>query len=197
MAFAVPLIASAAGASAGVAGTLGTIASIAGTAFSVLGSLQSSAGAKQQAQAAAQSARYNAAVAANNATIAKQNSAWAGENAEKQSAAALAKTRAEVGAIKANQAASGIAVDSGSALDVRSSAKELGQLSAIDIRTKAARQAYGYDTEAAGYQAQSNLGEAQAKNELAAGKIASNSALVGGLSTAASGFSDYLSKRSL
>lgn len=211
MAFAVPLlVGSAAGvgavgpvaATAGLFGSagafsLGTALSTIGTATSLFGTLTSMRGSQQQAQSSAQAARYNAAVAANNATIAKQNSAWAAQHGQQETAAALAKNRAEAGAIQANQGASGVDIGSESALDVRSSAKETGQLSAIDIRTKAARQAYGYDIEAQDFQNQSQLDKAQARNDLAAGDINASSTLLSGISSASSGYSDYLDKRSL
>lgn len=176
---------------------LGTLLSAAGTATSIFGAIRGAQGARQQGAANAQAARYNAAVAANNATIAGQNKQWASENAERESASALMKTRAEVGAIKANQAASGVDIGSDSAIDVRSSAKETGQLSAIDIRTKAARQAYGYDVEAQDFENQRNLYDAQAGNDVEAGNINSGTTLLSGLSTAASSYSNYLDKRSL
>ncbi len=61
------------------------------------------------------------------------------------------KTRGQVGAIEASQAASNITVGSGSAVDVRSSAAEMGELDALTIRSNAEKQAYGYQTQAAAF----------------------------------------------
>ncbi len=189
-------IATALGASAATAATLGTIATVASTGLSIFGALKGAQGERQQGQSNAQAARYNAAVAANNATLARQNKDFASQRAQQETQAALMKTRSEVGAIKANQAASGIDLTSGSAVDVRSSAQETGQLSAIDIRTKAARQAYGYDIEAQSYDSQAKLDKQLAKNALEAGETNANTTLIGGISSAANGYSDYLDKRS-
>lgn len=207
MAFALPLVA-AAGATTGLSAgslalagfgssvSLGTILSVGSAGLSALGALRGAQGARAEGAASAQAARYNAAVAANNATIAKQNSAWAADEAERVTAAKLMETRAKVGSLKTEQAASGIDLGSVSATDVRSSAAETGQLSAIDIRTKAARQAYGYEVEAQDYENQQKLYESQAGNDLAAGDIKASTTLLGGLSTAGSGYADYLNKRS-
>lgn len=144
--------------------TLTAVASIAGTAMSVYGSMQ-------QGKAAKQSAQYSARIAENNAEIARRNATFASHegaaNAERKSM----ETRANVGAIKSAQAASGVDVGGGSAVDVRSSAAELGQLSAITIRSNAARRAYGYQTDAASSTAQAELDRAQGKNAEKSGYI--------------------------
>lgn len=196
MAFAVPMVATALGASAATAATLGTIASVAGTAFSVLGALKAAQGSKFSAQASAGASRYNAAVATNNAIIARRNADLAGQQGSAEVAQQQQETRAKVGALRASQAASGIDVNSGSAVDVRSSAAETGQLSAINIRANAARKAYGYQQNASDYDSQSGLYKAQAKNEIAGGDIEAQSTLLGGLASAGSGFGNYLESRS-
>lgn len=136
----------------------------AGTAFSFLGSMQ-------QGRAASQSANYNAQVATNNAEISRQNAEMAAREGDANAAREQQKTRAVAGAIKANQAASGIDVNRGSAVDVQSSAAELGMLNAISIRSNAARRAYGFQTQASSYEAQAGLDRAQGRNARRAGMI--------------------------
>ena len=147
----------------------------------------SALGQIQQGKAAAASAKYNAQVAENNAVVARQNAAFAGAegnaNAERQGM----KTRAAVGAMKAAQAANGIDVNSGSAVDVRSSAAELGQLDAITIRSNAARRAYGFETEAVNDQAQAALDRAGGKAAQKASYIGAASTILGG---AVKGYND-------
>lgn len=157
----------------------------------VVGAAVSAYGMEQQGKAASNAANYNAEVAANNAKIAKQNSAYAGAEGETNTASALMKARAEVGAIKASQAASGLDVNSGSAVDVRSSAAETGELNAINIRSEAARKAYGYQTEAASDTGQVGLDKSNASNSSAAGDIGAASSIIGGLGKAGGDYERY------
>ena len=146
-------------------------------------------GAISSGVAQEQSARYNAEVALNNASIAKQNANLAGQAGEAQAEQSSMKTRAQVGAIKTAQAANGVDVNSGSAVDVRSSAAALGELNAINIRSNAARTAYGYQTQAGNFQAQSQLDTFQGQNAKTAGLIGGGTDLLGGVGQAAGYFS--------
>lgn len=172
------------------AGTIGTIASLAGAGISALGSIQ-------QGKAAAASANYNAQMAANNAAIQRQNSSFAAQEGTANTEAASMKARAEYGAIKANQGASGVDVGSGSSVDVRSSARELGQLNALTVRSNAARQAYGYQTAAMNDEAQSGLDKSQAANASTAGYIGAGSTLLGGIGSTASNYATFKNKGGL
>lgn len=157
-------------------------------ASTVASTFSSMYGAQQSAQAAAQAASYNAAVDKGNQQIALQNATYAGQAGEAQAGLSEMKTRANVGAIKANQAASGVDVNSGSAVDTRSSAAALGQLDALTIRSNAAREAYGYQTAAYSHGAAAGLGKAEAAADIQAGKIGAATTLLGGAGDAASQF---------
>lgn len=189
MAFLVPLALAGAGAAAGTASTIGLVTSIASAGIGALGAIRS-------ADASSSAASYNAEVAANNATIAQQNATWAGQAGEQQAAMQEQKTRATVGAIQASQAAGGVDVNSGSAVDVRSSAAQLGELDAITIRSNAARQAYGYNVQAAGDTSQSQLDRFQASQDTTGGYINAGSTLLGGIGSATSQYSLFQSRNS-
>jgi hypothetical protein len=109
-----------------------------------------------------QSAQYNAAVARNNQTIAKQNAGIALE----QGNAAEENQRLKTGAMVANadvqQAASGINPNTGSPLNVRSSAAEMGELDALTIRYNAQMKARDYMQQAGNYGAQASLDQSLA-----------------------------------
>ncbi len=107
--------------------------------------------------AAKQSADFNAGIATDNATIARQNATFAAQEGEQAAAATSMKSRAEYGALVANQGASGVEIGSGSSGEVEQSEKEVGELNALTVRSNAARQAYGYQTQAAGDTAQASL----------------------------------------
>lgn len=189
MGFVAPLIAGldmAAGAGT-VAGGLSTI----GTFGSLVGSIFGAVGKSQEGKAAEASAKYNAQVAANNATLAEQSARLAGAAGNAQTEQAQLKTRAQVGGIIATQGASGVDVSSGSALDVRSSAKQLGQLNALTVRSNAAKSAYGYQTEAANYKGQEGLYDYQASTIPTATNIGIAGTVLGGASDAASKYADF------
>ena len=170
-----------------------TTLAYAGLAASVAGAGVGAVGAIQSSEAASSAAKYNAQIAANNATIATQNAQYAGAAGVAQAEQAGLKTRAEVGSSMANEAASGVDVTKGSALDVRSSAQQLGELNAITIRSNAARTAYGYTTAAASDTAQSEMDKATAQNDITSGYLTSGTTALGGIGSAASNYAEFTS----
>ena len=175
------------GTGASFASTLATVGTVASLASGAIGAI----GASNTAKATSQSAAYQAQVAANNQAIA-QNQAnqatAAGESAVEQQGL---KTRAEVGAIMAGQAASNIDVTSGSAVDVRSSAAALGELDALTIRSNAARQSYGYQTNATSFGAQAGLEQNIARQAPIAGEISATGSLLSGATGAANQYLNW------
>lgn len=196
MAFVGP-IAAYLGASATTAATIASVGSAVGTFASVAGAGIGALGSIKQGKASAAAANYNSQVSANNAAIAQQNSQWAIQEGNAAVEAEKLKTRDTVGALTANQAAGGIDINSGSALDVRSSAAETGELNALNIRTNAIHKAYGYQTDATGFQAQSGLDSAQAGFDTTAGDINAGSTLLGGIGSASNNYANYLNKSSV
>lgn len=160
-------------------------------AAAVLSAVSSFAGAQQQAKSQEEQDQYQAQVAANNATIATNNAQNAEAAGAQQAADKGLQTRNTVGAILASQAASGLDVNSGSNVDVRSSASEVGQLDALTIRSNAARQAYSYETQAAGDQAEISQDQAAEKNAETAGNISEFSSLLGSASSAGNQYATW------
>ena len=158
---------------------------------SAVGGVVSVYGQMQSAHAAEAAANYNAQVASNNQIIAQRNATMAAQAGEQQAAVAEQKTRAEAGAIKAGQAAGNIDVNSGSAVDVQSSAAELGELNAITLRSNAAKTAYGYQTQGSGYGDQATLDRSQASYQSTAGAIGAASTFLGGMGSAATNYEKY------
>lgn len=161
-------------------------------AATVIGGGISAYGAISSGQAAAGAASYQAEIQKNNATIADQNAARARAAGEAQVTAQRLKTAAAVGAIKNDEAASGLDVNSGSPLDVQSSAKELGELDAETTRNQAAVQAYGYQTAAAGNLASAQLDQSKAAADTTAGLFGATGSVIGGASSAANSYARYL-----
>jgi hypothetical protein len=114
--------------------------------------------------------KYQSQIYRNNAEIARYNAQRETQAGEIAAESLGLKTRAIVGQTKAAQAASGIDVNTGSAVSVQESERVLGLLDAMTIRSNAALKAYGYQSEAA-----TNL----AKAEMA--RRASSFAKLGGI----------------
>lgn len=115
--------------------------------------------------------KANAKIAENNASVATQNATYAGEEGEANAGTQGQKTRQTAGAIKANQGASGVDVNTGSNANVQGSQAMLGQLDMMNIRANAARQAYGYETQATNFENQASIDKAAGKNAVTAGYI--------------------------
>lgn len=154
------------------------------------------AGQISQGRAASEAASYSAQVAENNAKIATQNARMAGAEGDQNTAAAELKNKAQMGSILAAQGANGVDVNSGSAVAVRQSAAELGQLNASNIRANAARQAYGYETQAAADTGQAAVDRSTAKNDMTGGLISGAGSLLSGAGSAASNFANFQGDKS-
>lgn len=162
-----------------------------GVAASALSGVTGAVGAAQSANAQRQAANYQAQVAKQQSDIANQQAqqtAAAGEAATEQQGL---KTRATVGAVTANEAASGVDVNSGSALDTRLSAADVGELNALTTRSNYARQAYGYQTGAVASEAQSGLYRAEASQAPIGGALSATGSLLSGASSAANQYARW------
>ncbi len=158
---------------------MGQFASIMG------GGLLGAAGNVQQGEASAAAANYNAAIARQNAQQATTNAVMAGQAGEIQAYIQQQRTMQEVSGTKASQAASGVNVNVGSAVNVRAGQAETGALDALTIRANAAKQAYGYQVQNTNDLAQSNLDRAEAQNDETAGWLNAGSTLLGSAGKAA------------
>lgn len=167
--------------------TAAIVATVASTAVGAMGAIQ-------QGNAASAAAGYNAKVAAQNAELQRQNAQYAGAQGEQNVAAAGAENKARLAAIEAQQGASGVDVGSGSFSQVRQSASKLGMLNALNLRSEAARKAYGFQTDAVNYEAQGRLSKAQGKAAKTAGYLSAGATVLGGAGKAADAYSDYLGK---
>lgn len=152
-------------------------------ALGILGSATSAVGTIMGGVSTAAAADYNAQVAQNNAQIAQQNAAYS-------MAAGQAKTETQglqeaetLGAIKTSQAASGIDVNTGSALDVQKGQREKGLLDQQTVLNNAELQAYGYQTQAAGFQSQAALDQAEAAQAPIGAAIGAAGGLLSGASS--------------
>ena len=119
-----------------------------GPAIAVASIVSSIAAAGMSAYSSMQSAAYNAQVARNNQSIANTNAAMALQQGTSAEENQRLKTGSMIGAIQSQEAASGVETNKGSALDVRSSAAETGELDAENIRYNANVQAWNLKNQA-------------------------------------------------
>lgn len=148
-------------------------------------------GAYQQGQAQKDAADFNATVEKQNAAVSGQNAAITGQAGSEQAFMTGLHTRALTGGIKANQGAAGVDVNSGSAVDTRASATELGELDALTVRSNAAREAYGYTQQARSHEEQATLDTYEGKNDIEAGQLNAANTFLGSAGSAASNFAKY------
>ena len=143
-------------------------------------------GAKTSADATAASYDYKAQVASNNAVIAKRNADEATRTGEFQAQAQGLKTKNLIGTQLVTQASNGLDVGSGTNVNVRQSAEELGHLDTLTILHNAAKNAAGFKAQGMNFEAESQLDKASASNAKTAGDFSMVTSLLG----SAGSFSD-------
>jgi len=152
------------------------ITGIAGAAVSAYGIYEQGQARAEASAASSKLAIYQAQVAENNAKIAEQNAQYARRAGLAEAQAQSMKGAEQIAAIKAAQAASGIDVNTGSAVDVRVGQTELNRLDTENILNRADLAAYGYRTQATDY-----LAEAKLQRQIARyGMAAAGEAMTGG-----------------
>jgi len=123
------------------AAAIGAGASLLSSGVSAAGSAK---GAGKQGAAQAQAAMYNAQVARNNATIDNWAADYTGKVGFIQAADQSTKGAVTGAKVKTAQAANGIDVNTGSAVDVQVGQREIGQKDATTVLRDAQLKAYGY-----------------------------------------------------
>ena len=151
-------------------------------ALGIAGAAISAGGTILGGIASGNAASYQATVARNNAVIANQNAAYATAAGQQQAEQQGLKGAAAVGRIKASQAANGVDVNTGSAVDVQKSQAEESQLDTETVLNNAELQAYGYRSQATNFTAQAGLEQTQAEEA----PIGAGLAAGGGLLSSAS-----------
>jgi hypothetical protein len=140
-------------------------------------------GGLKQGSAQAASANYQAQVARNNAVIAEQNAQYAIKAGAQEATTQGMKNRAVMGKIMAAQAASGVDVNTGSAVDVQRSQRETGLLDTMTIDHNALLKAYGYRAAGTSFQGQATLDEAEGRQARTGSQIGAAGTLLGGASS--------------
>lgn len=104
-----------------------------------------------------QAAHYQAEVARNNAQTAQQNAVYSASAGAAQTEQAGLKAASKQATLRAGLAANNVDVNTGSAADIQTSERQIGQLDTETVSNNAALQAYGYQTQSTSDQAQAKL----------------------------------------
>jgi len=147
----------------------------------VAGGATSAFGQYAGGQAQAGMYQYQAGLARMNAQIQRQNAVYATQEYDARAMQSGLKARQEIGETLTRQAASGLDVNTGSAVGVRRSQQELATYDEAAIRSKGAREAYGYRTQGLMDEQQATLDQFAAKNAAFAGDIGAASSILGAM----------------
>jgi hypothetical protein len=137
------------------------------------------AGAGMSAYSQYQSANYNAQVARNNQIIQNRNASIALQEGTVAEENERLKTGQAMGAMIAQEGASGVNPNKGSALNARTSLAETGELDALAIRYNASLQNWNEKNKANAYGAQAALDQSQAGMGVASSIIGGASSVSG------------------
>ena len=148
-------------------------------ALTAIGGGLSVMGQQQQAKAQQQAANYNAQVARNNAVITEGNVRKAQLEGMKQEEAQRIKTANMIGSQRALFGASGLGLDSGSALDVMGSTAYMGQEDLLSIRAGTKAQEKALHQQATDLANQAQMDIFAGKNARSAANLQSAGTLLG------------------
>jgi hypothetical protein len=159
---------------------------VVGIGASLAGGITSAMGAKQMGQVQLQMNNYQAGVAMLNAKIAKENADYSLAKGEKDAAKYGMAAAQRMGSIKAAQGASGFDVNTGTAVNVRDSQKQVTDIDMNQIRANAARTAYDYNVQSIQNENQAQLYRMAGANAVQAANINATASLINTASSVSS-----------
>jgi hypothetical protein len=148
----------------------------------VISAVATAGGAVMSGIATGNAAAYQAQIAANNAKIANQNAAYASAAGHAKEEQQGMKGAAQMGAIKAEIAANGVDVNTGTAKDVETSAREEERLNTLNVANKSALEVYGYRAQQTQFEAEQKLYGNEAEEAPIGGFLSGAGDLFGGIS---------------
>lgn len=154
-------------------------------AFAIAGLAFQAFGAIQQSRAATQQAEYEQAVQRNNNIMAERAQQDAIRRGKREETLRRLRTAQDVSTARSQLAGGGFDVNTGSALTKQSDTRAMGNVEALTIRSNAAREAYGIQTQNARERAESAGRVASYKNQ------AKSSLISGAASVAMGGYRAY------
>ena len=162
-----------------------------GMMLNFAGAMAQARGQRHAAASKAAEYEYQAKIDDNNRKVAEWKAADAIARGKKEESSHRIKVAALKGRQRSALAASGVVVDSGSALDILADTAALGELDALTIRSNAEREAYEHKVTASNLTANAGMKRMGAGNALIAGKIGSMTSLLSGAGSVANKWYNY------
>jgi hypothetical protein len=154
---------------------------IASAATSAAGTAQSVRAARRGGKAAQAAANAEADMMDYNAAVAEISATQAAEQGEVEAARYKEQVEGVIGSQRAGYAGQGVDVSSGSALAVQADTAAIAEMDALQIKSNAARTAWGYKVEAYDNKKRAVYARQEGVMMAAAGRAQANAALIGGV----------------
>ncbi|MBB3461519.1 hypothetical protein [Rhizobium sp. BK377] len=151
-----------------------------GLALTLGSTLLGAAGQVQQAKATAEANKYNAQVAEMNAQIAEKQAKDAIERGKQEEQQKRLQTSQLEGRQRAAMAANGVDLSFGSPLDTIVDTAKMGEIDALNVRTNAYREAYGYKVQGTNQLAGAKLDRMRADAAVKGGYLDAVGTILGG-----------------
>jgi len=171
-----------------------TLLAIGSAVATVAGGAMQAVGQKNAADAQAKAARYQAEIARANSQAAAERADYTRQKGVNDASTQDTKTRALIGSQLAAQGASGLDVNSGSPLDIRSSSASLGRLDTLTVRHNAELQGQEYDQMAKNQTYQATSLENQGSSAKLAGYVGAAGSLLGTAASVSDKWMSYKQK---
>jgi hypothetical protein len=142
----------------------------AGVALNAFGQKKQGDAAKAAGEAQKRAADKQAEITDYNAQVAELQATDAVDRGEDAANRYRTQVRGVIGTQRANIAAGNVDVSFGSAVDVQADAAFLGELDAMQLKTNAAREAWGYKVEASNYRKTADVQRQEGTAFAAAGR---------------------------
>lgn len=175
------------GASIAIAGT--------GLGLSAFGQYKQGQAQQEAGVAAAKASESEAELADFNADVATRQAGDTLDRGNQQADQFRTQVRGAIGTQRTVQAASGVDVSSGSAVDVQADAAYVGKLDEMTLRANATRAAWGYTVNALNYRQQALIDRQKGAAQITAGDASATAGLIAGAGTLATGAGDMLIKK--
>lgn len=159
--------------------TIATVSAVIGA----VGAGVTAAGTIAGGEAAHNAAVYQSQVAHNNEIIANQNADYAAKAGQAQAAIQSMKGAAAQGKLKTAQAASGVDINRGSAVDIRAGQREAEKLDTETVLQKAGLAQYGYRAQATNFAAEGELDRAKGESARTGAEIGAAGSLLSSASS--------------
>jgi hypothetical protein len=166
-----------------------------GTATQVYGQVKAGKAQKKAGEAAQEAANSQAGLSDYNAEVATLQAQDAVDRGAVEESRFRTSVRGMIGQQRAGIAAGNIDVGFGSAVDVQADAAYLGELDALQLRTNAAREAWGYTVQAEDFRKRAAITRKEGVNLAEAGNQAKSAAYLGAVGSLVGGTSSLLQLR--